>query len=195
MYIQKLPKPKDAVRINSERDIPEQLRDTISVKNGEIEMVCAEGIEHAPLGMVVGFEMTDKTQTGFGAWPISDESRIIEDKETGIIYARPKVSEAVMLTDLIPTEIGEKMWRNEDGSISLQTDWGISTANPGDALIIKYGEGDYNLLTIDTPSYHDYMTCTADGQNIEPLSTTVDRMRGIELDVYQEQGPSIADDD
>lgn len=45
---------KDAIRINSIADIPAFLKETITIKNNQINLVCVEGNETAPLGSVIG---------------------------------------------------------------------------------------------------------------------------------------------
>lgn len=46
---------KDAIRINSIADIPEFLKETITIKDNQINLVCVEGTETAPLGSVIGY--------------------------------------------------------------------------------------------------------------------------------------------
>ena len=67
MYIQKVPKPKDAVRINSEQDIPDFLKDTIRIEGDKIISLAAEGYNEALLGSVIGFDQHAPTETGKGA--------------------------------------------------------------------------------------------------------------------------------
>lgn len=115
---------------------------------------------------------TELTQSGFGAWPISDESRIIERPDG--IYARPIPTEATLITDRVPDfmdGIGDKLQRQPDGKWALQTDWGVSEGTPGEAFFVKYGvksngEIDANILTVGTPSFAEYTICTPDGQDI-----------------------------
>ena len=56
---------KDAIRINSIADIPAFLKETITIKNNQINLVCVEGNETAPLGSVIGYEESTSTSTGW----------------------------------------------------------------------------------------------------------------------------------
>ncbi len=77
------------MRINTPEDIPEFLKDTISVDGDELVMHNAEGgDQRAPFGMVFGFEKSEKTTSGYGMWPISDESRIIEKPDESMLDHR-----------------------------------------------------------------------------------------------------------
>lgn len=58
MYIKKYPKEKDAVRINSESDIPDFLKDTIHIEGDEIVALAAEGYNQSSVGSVIGFDQT-----------------------------------------------------------------------------------------------------------------------------------------
>jgi hypothetical protein len=182
MYIQKIGKKKDAIRINSEKDIPDFLKDTVEIKDGQVWTHTAEGVMSAPVGKIFGFEKSEVTGTGYGAWCIADESRVKE--VDGVFYAAPKVTEAEIISDDIPDWLknSDKLTKNDDGSYSLQTDWGISKGEPGQALFVKYGvkeDGsiDANILTMSEPSFFDYMLCTEDGQDIMPLSKYVDELK------------------
>lgn len=174
IFIQKAPKKKDAVRINSAEDIPEFLRNTISIDGDEMVMHNAEGGEQrAPLGMVCGFEKSEKTSSGYGMWPISDESRIIE--KDGVFYAKPQVTPACPMGVEIPDWLeGAPIKKNHDDSFTITTSWGKSTGNMMDSYWVRYGtkeDGtpDANILTKSEPSFDDYYLCTEDGQNICPL--------------------------
>ena len=170
IFIQKAPKKKDAVRINSAEDIPEFLRNTMFVDGDEVVMHNAEGNQRAPLGMVFGFEKSEKTSSGYGMWPISDESRIIE--KDGVFYAKPKVTPACPIGLEAPEWLdGAPIKKNPDDSFTITTGWGESTGVHGEAYWVRYGtkeDGtpDANILTKSEPSFDDYMLCTEDGQNI-----------------------------
>lgn len=63
---------KDAIRINSIEDIPAFLKETITIKNNQINLVCVEGNETAPLGSVIGYEESTSTSTGWNTWHIAN---------------------------------------------------------------------------------------------------------------------------
>ena len=172
MYIQKISKPKDAVRVNSEADIPEFLRDTIHVKNGKIVCLAAEGYNVSELGSVIGYDRQAPTATGKGAWPLGKDSYIEKD---GIFYSSPDIRKAWILSDEVPDELRElnlPLTRNEDGSWTLISKWGAQTNRNEvtkevlNALVVKSANGEYNILSEGTSSYDDYMLCTEKGEVI-----------------------------
>ena len=55
--IAKKPGIKDCVRISSEADIPENLREVVRVDGDMLVLDCLEGEERAPLGSVIAFEV------------------------------------------------------------------------------------------------------------------------------------------
>ena len=52
---------KDAIRVNTASDIPEFLKSTIAIEDGQVKLVCVEGSELAPLGSVIGPEQSEDT--------------------------------------------------------------------------------------------------------------------------------------
>lgn len=68
MYIHKMVVKKDAVRVNGADDIPAFLEDSIVLKEKQLVLTCVEGTETAPLGVVVGYEESSQTPTGFNCW-------------------------------------------------------------------------------------------------------------------------------
>ena len=116
MYIKKYPKPKDAIRINSEQDIPEFLKDTIRIDGNRIICLAAEGYNEAPLGSVIGFDRKAPTATGKGAWPLGANSYVEKD---GIFYPAPEIRTAEKITP----------------PYSLQTEWGEQVLK--ERLIVK----------------------------------------------------------
>lgn len=182
IYIQKTqPKEADAIRINSEDDIPENLRSAIRIEQNEdgesvINMDCREGAETAPLGRIIRFEETeanDNCPNGINAWAISPESettRFIE--RDGKIYQKPVPAPALPLGEDIPDWLdGAPIEQKRDGSFEITTDWGVSSGKPGEAYWVKYGDKadgtpDANILTKSEKSFDDYSLCTRDGVNI-----------------------------
>ena len=185
IFIQKAPKPKDAVRIRSAEDIPDFLRGTISIEGEEMVMHNAEGSnQRAPLGMVCGFEKSEATSSGYGMWPISDESRLIE--RDGKFFAKPTPTPACPIGPEPPEWMsGAEIRHNRDGSFTMKTDWGESTGRPGEAYWVLYGvkadgRPDANILTISERSFSDYFLCTEDGQNICTLAEFDARFKELE---------------
>lgn len=145
-------------------------------KHGALRFDCTEYAsgEVVPLdGRVIGFEKTDKTQSGYNMWCINDESRIIE--KDGVIYAKPTPTPAEPMGANPPDFLaGAPIKSQPDGSYTIQTDWGESSGKPGEAYWVKYGTKsngtpDANILTKSEKSFSDYYLCTEDGTNVCPL--------------------------
>ena len=140
---------KDAIRVNTINNIPEFLKSTITIEDGQVKLVCVEGVEVAPLGSVIGYEESEKTSTGWNAWCIGNEA--------------PDFLE------------GANIRHNSDGSWTIVTDWGESTGFPGEAYWVLYGQKadgtpDANILTKTEKSYKDYIVCDESGNDIGWLS-------------------------
>ena len=112
MFIQKIAKPKDALRVNSEEDIPEFLKDTIKIEGDKIICLAAEGYNESPLGSVIGFDKKAPTQTGKGAWPLGENSFVEKD---GVFYPAPEIRTAERIKP----------------PYSLETKWGIQNLEIG----------------------------------------------------------------
>ncbi len=151
MYIQKIQKPKDAVRIASENDIPEFLRDTIRIEGDKIICLAAEGYNTSPIGSIIGYDKNAPTATGKGAWPLGEHSYVEKD---GVFYPAPEIRKA------------EKI----EAPFSIDTKWGKQTLEVGqEGYLVTSPNGDRNILTLGTSSAADYMVCTEQGVNIAPL--------------------------
>ena len=161
---------KDAIRVNSIADIPEFLKDTITIAGEQIHLVCVEGNEVAPLGSVIGYEESPSTKTGWNTWHIANAATNLVELD-GVFYKKATVMSAMAVSEDFPDFLtGANITHNEDGSWSIQTDWGTSTGFPGAAYWVKYGTKengtpDANILTKTEKSYHDYIVCE-DGQDI-----------------------------
>jgi len=173
--IQKDAVEKAAFRLRTAADIPAFLAKTVRKRSdGKFALDCLEGEETASAGVVIAYEKETRTKSGWNAWVIADESRILE--KDGKIYSRPKVTEAALIGDRLPSFMdGADVVRNSDGSYTVTTDWGKSSGKPGDGLFVRYGtkaDGtpDVNILTFGTESAAQYNICTRDGSNICRLS-------------------------
>ena len=165
---------KDAIRINSIADIPEFLKETIIIKDNQINLVCVEGTETAPLGSVIGYEESASTSTGWNTWHIANAATNLVEVD-GVFYKKATVMPAQPVSEEFPEFLeGANITHNEDGSWSIKTDWGISTGFPGAAYWVLYGtkeDGtpDANILTKTEKSYRDYIVCDENGQDIGAL--------------------------
>ena len=81
---------KDAIRVNTGKDIPEFLRSTIAIEGGQVKLVCVEGAEVAPLGSVIGYEESEKTSTGWNAWCIGNAATNLIERD-GIFYKKATI--------------------------------------------------------------------------------------------------------
>ena len=176
IYIKKAEgKKKDAVRISSEIDIPDFLKNSVHIVDGMLELDCVEGIEHAPLGSVIGYEISDNTKSGINTWHIANAATNLIEKD-GVFYTKATIYLAQKIGDEIPEFlIGAPIEKNDDGSFTITTDWGKSTGVPGEAYYVLYGvkkDGtpDVNILTKSEKSYETYYVCTKEGEIIGKLS-------------------------
>ena len=152
IYIRKYPKQKDAIRINSESDIPEFLKGTIMIEDDQIKMLSAEGVTTAPLGQVVGFDRKAPTRTGCGAWPLREGTYVEQD---GKFYPTADICQAERV----------------EPPFSIETKYGVMILKEGEhGLLITTSYGSQRLLTLGTSSADDYMICDEEGNEIAPLS-------------------------
>lgn len=168
---------KDAVRICKESDIPDFLTDAITVVgDNKLMLQCVEGNEFADLGCVIGYEKTDKTLSGWNCWVIGNAATNLVEKN-GVFYKKATIMKAAQVTaDEIPSFLfGADVKKNDDGSWSIKTDWGVSTGFPNEAYWILYGKKDdntpdANILTKTEKSFKDYIVCDEDGNDLGLLS-------------------------
>lgn len=175
IYMHKPYSEKDAVRINKEQDIPEFLKQNISLDGDKIMIKCVEGEESAPLGSVIAFEKSDTLGTGWNAWHKANAATTLLEKD-GKFYNIPTIVEAAYIsTDgTIPSIAEGAPVTVEGNTISVKTDWGVSSAQLGEAYFVKYGtkeDGtpDINILSLKEDSARQYIVCTKDMKDIMPL--------------------------
>ncbi len=165
---------KDAVRVNKVSDVPEFLSESIIVEGDSLKLVCVEGMETAPLGVVIGYEKSEATPTGWNCWVIGNAAESLIEID-GVFYKKAIVYRAQQVGEELPDFLkGANAWCNADGSWSIQTDWGVSTGFPGKAYWVLYGvkpDGaiDANILTKTEKSYKDYIVCDENGTDIGML--------------------------
>jgi hypothetical protein len=155
IFIQKYPKQKDAIRVNSEQDIPVELKDTIRIEGDKIICLAAEGYNESPLGSVIGFDRKAPTKTGKGAWVLGEGSFIEKD---GAFYPAPEIRMAEFLT---PTK----------RPFVIHTKYGDEELKVGEqGFLVVRPNGSQNILTMGTTSADDYMVCTKDGEEVCSLN-------------------------
>ncbi len=80
------------------------------------------------------------------------------------------VMRAQLVSDNYPEFInGADIWRNDDGSWSIETDWGTSTGFPGRAYWLQYGtkpdgNADADIISKEQKSYRDFVVCDENGR-------------------------------
>ena len=162
---------KDAIRITVATDVPEFLRETVKVEEGQIKLICVEGNETAPIGSVIGYEESSSTNTGWNAWHIANADTNLVEVD-GNFYKKATIMQAQPVSDEFPEFLkGADITHNEDGSWSIKTDWGVSTGFPGKAYWVLYGtkedgKPDANILTKTEKSYREYIVCDENGQDV-----------------------------
>ncbi len=92
---------KDAVRINGTTDIPEFLRNNITVEGDTLTLICVEGTETCPLGSVIGYEESNSTGTGYNVWCIGNASANLVEID-GVFYKKATVLEAMKVGEEFP---------------------------------------------------------------------------------------------
>ena len=162
---------KDAVRITTPADIPEFLKGSVDIARGLLFLTCVEGAETCPVGSVIGYEESTQTPSGWNCWCVGNaDTNLIE--VDGVFYKKATVLQAMPVGKEFPEFLeGAKIAHNEDGSWTIQTDWGASTGFPGQAYWVLYGtkpDGtpDANILTKTEKSYRDYIVCDEDGVDV-----------------------------
>lgn len=202
IYIQKKPKKVDAVRIHTAEDIPEQLRDSISIDDeGKLHMQNAEtGESVSPAGAIVRFDPSEDKNcpAGFNCWPISakGEARFVERPDGW--YQKPVPSPAAPIDEgsQFPGFMnGAAVEQKRDGTYTVATSWGESSGAPGEAYFVRYGTNkdgtpDVNILTKTEKAFDDYEVCTPDGK------TNICTLRQFDdtLTAMREQDPNVSFD-
>ena len=197
-------KKKDAVRISKEEDIPEFLRGSVTIENGELVLDCVEGKERAPLGSVIGYEKSDKTASGMNTWNIANAATNLVEKD-GEFFTKATVFQAERVGSMLPSFMkGAPAALNHDGSWTVTTDWGQSTGFPGEAYFVRYGTKDdgtpdVNILTKTEESYQAYYVCDENGNiigrlsEIDPVMTpSIEDLKALRRELSSEENTQSA---
>ena len=181
LTICKKPGRKDCVRITTEQDIPEFLKDVVKIEGDVLVLDCLEGKETVPTGSVIAFEKLEN-----GKMNVQNKANWATTtlEKDGIFYELPKPVKAFLLDETLPEEIIEKLGENfkiSDGEYHLKTDWGVSSAAVKNGYLIVYGikengQLDANILTVGTPSFANYYVVTEEGKLGETLQKHHDKL-------------------
>lgn len=132
---------------------------------------CVEGSELARAGVVIGYEKSESTLSGYNCWVIGNASTNLVEIN-GAFYKKATILKAQPVSEEFPEFLaGATIRHNADGSWTIKTDWGESTGFPGKAYWVLYGlkaDGtpDANILTKTEKSYQDYIVCDEDGHDM-----------------------------
>lgn len=167
---------KDAVRVRKEQDIPDFLKNAITIVDNKIQLECVEGTETAEFGEVIGYETSEKTSSGYNCWVIGNASTNLVEKN-GVFYKKATIMKATLVRkDELPAFLfGATVRKNADGSWTIKTNWGESTGFPGECYWVLYGKNadgtpDANILTKTETSFKEYIVCDEDGNDLGWLS-------------------------
>lgn len=149
MYIKKKQKEREAYRICTEQDIPQDLSDTIWREADHLVYICAEGTYVSDFGKVFGVDRNAPTETGKGVWPLDSDSYV---EKGGRFYTNPHILEA---EEILTTPFSVKYHGRIQTLSSGQSGW----------LITKHN-GEQYILNADTSSREDYYVCDEEGNYI-----------------------------
>lgn len=160
--ITKKPGIKNCVRINSIDDIPDFLKDSITIEGDQLSLDCLEGKEKAPIGSVIAYEKLDNGK--MNVWNKANWATTTREVD-GVFYELPKPNKALPLENELPLEIvkglGDRLTKKEDGSFQIDAGWGLVSCAPNNGYLVIYGQKedgslDANFLTKGTPSFSEY---------------------------------------
>lgn len=176
IMITKKPGIKDCVRISSNEDIPEFLKEVVKVEGDMLVLDCLDGEERVPLGSVIAYE---KLESGkMNVWNKENWKETTREID-GIFYELPKPNKAVRVGDELPSFVieglGERLTRLEDGSFQIDNGRGLVKCAPNNGYVVIYGtkeDGslDANFLTKGTPSFEQYFVLDEEGDIIQTLT-------------------------
>ncbi len=173
--IAKKPGVKNCVRINTESDIPDFLKDVIRVDSEELILDCLEGEEKAPIGSVIAYEKLENGK--MNVWNKANWKETTREVD-GIFYEIPKPNLAAKITDTIPQSIvdgiGDRFSVLPTGEFQIDAGWGLVKCAPNNGYVVIYGKKedgslDANFLTKGTPSFAQYFVVDQNGNIIQSL--------------------------
>ena len=173
--IAKKPGVKDCVRISSVDDIPDFLKEVVSVDGENFVLDCLEGEERCPLGSVIAFE---KLESGkMNVWNKANWKETTKEVN-GVFYELPKPNIAVRITDSVPQSIvdglGDRFSVLPTGEFQIDAGWGLVKCAPNNGYVVIYGKKedgslDANFLTKGTPSFDQYYVLGENGEIVQSL--------------------------
>lgn len=176
IYIHQKAAKKDAVRVNGINDIPKFLSKSIKVVNGKLQLECVEGNQTTEPGAVIGYEKSEKTESGYNCWVIGNAKKSLVEID-GTFYKKALIYQAAPIEkDELPEFMdGLDVHKNNDGSWTIKKSWGDQTGFPGEAYWVYHGISEdgrkgVSILSKSEDSYREYWLCDERGNNICKLS-------------------------
>lgn len=175
VMITKKPGIKNCIRINGTSDIPDFLKDVVSVQGEELVLDCLEGKEKCPIGSVIAFEKLDNGK--MNVWNKANWKETTKEVN-GVFYELPKPNMAIRVGDTIPFEVtnglGNRFSVLPNGEFQIDAGWGLVKCAPNNGYIVVYGKNedgslDANFLTKGTPSFDQYYVLDKNGNIIQSL--------------------------
>lgn len=171
--------------VTSENDVPKFLIEsgTVSVNGGNITMIAVEGSATRNFPVFLSWEETNALSCGYGAWPkdngfttlIVDGNGNCFDKAPNyiaalLVYGKPLHDHFAKMGNVVITE-------NE---CHVHTNWGEirkvrlpKNENDHVAIVIDYGDGGVNLLTLSEKSAEEYIVMNENGEDIGKLTDII----------------------
>lgn len=169
-------KLKDTCKlVRCKSDIPNFLIDAgaVTATDDNVTMVAVEGPATRNYPVFLSWEETDSLPCGYGAWPQDNGATTLVVDEDGKCYdMAPSYAAALLVCGGTLNEHFAKIGNISivDGECRVQTSWGeVRTApipkskDEHTAVLIDYGDGGVNLLTLSEKSAEEYIVAGANG--------------------------------
>jgi len=175
IHSHRIPYQGNFVEIYTLRSIPEHLSKAIRLENHKLWLDNIEGCKCVPLGSVICYEKSDKTDSGYNCWSLG-QLGIDLVKEDNTFYPKNRIIHAM----LIPNKDEERpLWvlrsnltYNGDGTATLHTDEGSFTGRIGIDFILCHGIQKTpitSLLTRNDEAYGTYIVCDENRNDVGKL--------------------------
>ena len=170
----KKPGVKACVRINSEEDIPEFLKEVVKVDGDYLLLDSLEGMERVSLGSVIAYEQLKDGK--MNVWNKANWKETTVEKD-GVFYNLPIICEAVPLNKDIPSsimnELNGRLVINGD-MCSLDAKDGVQTCKIDEGYLVIHsrnedGSIDASILAKETPSFEEYYIVNENNEFAETL--------------------------
>ena len=169
-------------RVTCKADIPAELINSgaVTVDGNSVTMIAVEGPATRQFPFFLSWETTEKTASGYGAWPKDNGATTLIVDAEGHCYDKAPVLTAYVLQFGQPIHEHFATMENitvKDGMCKVATSWGevreapMPTREEYTAVLIDYGDG-VNLLTLSEPSAEEYIV-QKDGKDIGRLLDVV----------------------